>query len=107
MLDWEDEGDTNVSGSSAPKPRSGDRDRPYLIVLAGNNVGEMFKIGKTEVYLGRGAQNDIQILDDGVSRKHAAIRLDAEETIVLDLGSKNGTFVNGHKITRHTLHDGD
>jgi diguanylate cyclase (GGDEF)-like protein len=47
------------------------------------------------------------VLDDGVSRRHASIRLVGGEMVVEDLGSRNGTFVNGARIARHQLSDGD
>jgi diguanylate cyclase (GGDEF)-like protein len=108
--DWDDE--TNVSpevpaGRAEGEQQKAARDRAYLIVLTGSSVGEMYKIAKTEVVLGRGQQADVQVLDDGVSRKHAQIKLVGHQMIVEDLGSRNGTFVNGGRVTTHALHDGD
>jgi diguanylate cyclase (GGDEF)-like protein len=105
-MDWDEE--THVSeDSSRPAEVAGDRDRAYLIVLAGSNVGEMFKISANETILGRGQTVDIQLLDEGVSRKHARIRLDKGDMVVEDLESRNGTFANGLRVTRHVLRDGD
>ena len=82
-------------------------DRAYLIVLSGTNVGEMFKLGDQDLVLGRGEGADVSVIDDGVSRRHAAIRVVDGETWVEDLGSHNGTFVNGAPIERRRLDDGD
>lgn len=104
MVDWDD--DTKVGQEQVNRPAGG-RDRAYLIVLAGGNVGDMFKIGKAEIVIGRGQQADFQVLDDGVSRRHAVVSCDGGDMYVEDQGSRNGTFVNGAPITRHRLSDGD
>jgi two-component system, cell cycle response regulator len=106
MSEWDDT--TSVaepSGLAAAGP--GERDRAYFIVLAGSNVGEMYKIAGDQLVLGRGRDCDIQIVDEGVSRLHARIRIDGEGIRVEDLGSRNGTFANGAKIASHVLRDGD
>ena len=105
-MDWEEETHVSDDAESVHEP-AGDRDRAYLIVLAGSNVGEMFKISASSITLGRGQGADIQLLDDGISRKHARIRMDGSDMVVEDLESRNGTFANGVRITRHTLRDGD
>jgi diguanylate cyclase (GGDEF)-like protein len=105
-LDWDDE----TAMHDLPREtaqETGDRDRAYLIVLAGSNVGEMFKINKDVIVIGRGQGADIQVLDEGISRKHAQIHVRGGDMVVEDLGSRNGTFANGQRITRHTLRDGD
>jgi diguanylate cyclase (GGDEF)-like protein len=104
--DFEDE--TKVAESAeAPKPGARDRDRAYLIVLAGSAVGEMYKIAKDETTIGRGSQADIQVIDEGISRRHASIKLEGDRVMVTDLGSTNGTFLNGERVTSHSLRDGD
>jgi diguanylate cyclase (GGDEF)-like protein len=104
--EWDDE--THVSTKQTTARAAGSRDRAYLIVLAGSSVGEMFKIAKPEVVIGRGKEADLPVLDEGVSRKHAAIRTTAAGMAVEDLGSRNGTFVNGEQVTSPVvLRDGD
>ena len=98
--------DTNVTELPSPDPPSG-RDRANLIVLSGLNVGEMFRLGNADVVIGRGQGSEIQVVDDGVSRRHAIVRNMADEIWIEDAGSRNGTFVNGERITRRRLIDGD
>jgi two-component system cell cycle response regulator len=83
------------------------RDRAYLIVLAGENLGQMFPVQELETVIGRGHDTTVRLHDDGVSRRHARIVNDAGTISVEDLGSANGTLVNGRRIDRHALQDGD
>jgi two-component system cell cycle response regulator len=83
------------------------RDRAYLIVLAGSNVGEMFRLEAGESVIGRGTAAKVKLGDDGISRKHARIVVDGQQVRIEDLGSANGTLVNGERINLLTLKDGD
>ncbi|HSJ94395.1 MAG TPA: DUF3662 and FHA domain-containing protein [Gaiellaceae bacterium] len=69
--------------------------------------GKSRPITKPEVVLGRSREADLRLADANVSRKHAAIRREGEAYWVTDLGSTNGTEVNGERVTRHELKDGD
>ena len=105
-MDWDDE--TKISAKdelNRPSPK--DRDRAYLIVLAGASVGEMYKITSESTVIGRGQQADIQVIDEGISRRHAEIVHEGEHIVIRDLGSTNGTYCNGDRITMHQLSDGD
>src|SRR5687767_3099141 len=105
-LDWDD--DTKIAAKDdLAKPVAKDRDRAYLIVLAGASVGEMYKITKDTTVIGRGTQADIHVVDDGISRRHAEIVHAGDRILVRDLGSTNGTYCNGDKIGEHALKDGD
>jgi diguanylate cyclase (GGDEF)-like protein len=84
-----------------------ERTRAYLVVLAGSNVGEMFRVEEGENVLGRGMASTIRLNDDGVSRKHALLVQKAGAVHIQDLKSANGTLVNGVQIDREALHDGD
>jgi hypothetical protein len=57
--------------------------------------------------IGRGEDADVVLEGQGVSRRHAAIVWDRNHFSVVDLGSKNGTFVNGHRLSRGTIEPGD
>jgi len=78
----------------------------YLVLLAGGNVGEMFRLSGTQI-LGRSHNVDLRILGDGTSRKHARLITSGNSVLIEDLGSTNGTFVNGERIVQHVLKDGD
>jgi hypothetical protein len=56
--------------------------------------------------LGRGTDCDLRLVDPGVSRHHAELRVEDGEVVLVDLGSTNGTFVNGQPVRRISLTDG-
>jgi hypothetical protein len=59
------------------------------------------------VTIGRAADNDIQVEARFVSRYHAAVMAGPNQTVIEDLGSTNGLLVNGRRVARHLLRDGD
>jgi two-component system, cell cycle response regulator len=79
----------------------------YLVVLAGSALGEMHKLEKDRVVIGRGDKVDIRLIDDGISREHACITKDAGQMVLEDLGSTNGTYCNGDRVVRQALSEGD
>ena len=83
------------------------RDRAYLIVLQGSNVGEMYRLEGNETVIGRSANATIRLDDDGVSRRHARVLVDGAEVRIEDLRSSNGTLVNGEQVASRELKDGD
>ncbi len=83
------------------------RDRAYLIVLAGTNVGEMYRLEGAETVIGRASNATIRLNDDGISRRHARLLQVAGEVLIEDLKSANGTLVNGDTIEQRSLKDGD
>jgi two-component system, cell cycle response regulator len=84
-----------------------ERDRPYVIVLAGPNVGEMYAIEGAESFVGRGEKATIRLGDDSISRRHVRIVVDGKDVRIEDLGSANGTVLNGERVTTAPLRDGD
>lgn len=64
-----------------------------------------FTLTKAVTRIGRGADADVRIDDPGVSRHHAEVRIGGD-IILRDLGSTNGTYVNGMLIAEHPLRDG-
>ena len=101
--DWDEK--TVVSMEVAAAAPSG-RKRARLIVLAGGNVGEMYEIDP-QLVLGRGREADVRLQADGISRKHARVRLEGEGVVFEDLGSTNGSFINGERVMHHALVEGD
>jgi diguanylate cyclase (GGDEF)-like protein len=83
------------------------RDQAYVIVLAGNAMGEMFKLSRKQTIIGRGQTAHIRMMDEGVSREHCEIEADGDTMILHDLGSTNGTYCRGTRVDRHILEDGD
>jgi hypothetical protein len=62
---------------------------------------------RARTVVGRGEDNDLVLADTGVSRRHAELLTSAEGTLVRDLGSTNGTWVNGVRVHEQLLDDGD
>jgi len=60
-----------------------------------------------EIIIGRSSDLDMVLVEDMVSRKHAKITTDDQVITIQDLGSTNGTFVNGEKVRKAELKDGD
>ncbi|MCA9577532.1 MAG: GGDEF domain-containing protein [Polyangiales bacterium] len=83
------------------------RENAYVIVIAGPNVGEMYRLPRGEATVGRGSDATIHLPDNEISRLHAKIINRGETVIVADNNSTNGTFVNGHQVRFHALQDGD
>ncbi|MDR3621306.1 MAG: ATP-binding protein [Paludisphaera borealis] len=78
-----------------------------LFVIQGADQGKRFEFKTSPVPLGRDNSNAIRLHDTEVSRRHAEIRLEDELYRIVDLGSANGTFVNGHLVDQAPLHTGD
>ena len=107
--DEEDDRDkTKLSDVARPRvPGLGERDHPYLIVVAGAGVGEMYRLDAGEAVVGRGEGAQFRIVDEGISRSHARLFRSGETLYVEDLKSANGTLVNGHRVATVALKDGD
>ncbi len=66
-----------------------------------------YPLAKDVLTIGRLDGGDIVLSDPGVSRKHAEVRREGDEWVVVDLASTNGTIVNGQPVRRHRLAFGD
>jgi len=77
-----------------------------LAADSGPEKGQVIPV-KDKVTIGRALECDISILEPGLSRRHAELDLIGDDLVLKDLGSSNGTFVNGEKVEEHQLEDGD
>jgi diguanylate cyclase (GGDEF)-like protein len=102
------DGDTWFAESQV---QTADRSRTaYLVHIypVGPGIGSLFNLADAMVTtLGRGDECEIRVGDLTVSRRHTRIQLDADSFWVHDLNSTNGTLVNGVRVSRHQLADGD
>lgn len=79
-----------------------------LIMRAGPMPGKIFPLQKNEIYIGRDPANDIVIADVEVSRKHARLTMQPGGYVLEDLGSTNGTYINGQRLLGpHVLRAGE
>src|SRR5580698_8976098 len=94
----------------APTPIAPRTDgRSYVLrFISGKYQGGEFPIATDkQIIVGRSSDLDMVLVEDMVSRKHARIAMQADQIWIEDLGSTNGTFVNGEKIKRARLKEGD
>jgi diguanylate cyclase (GGDEF)-like protein len=93
---------------SVPAPPSGARAACLVnIYPAGPDRGRCYVIGPTPLVIGRDEGCDAWVGDPAVSRRHARVQPAMDGYYAVDFRSRNGTFVNEHRITKQKLHDGD
>lgn len=81
---------------------------PMLIMQEGQGAGRSWPVEEERVIIGRSEDCDVVLAERRVSRHHAQIRRLDNQYILEDLGSRNGTHVNGRQVTEpHILQDGD
>ena len=79
-----------------------------LVMRSGPTPGKVYPLKNDEMFIGRDVGNDIVINDAEVSRRHSRLSMQAGGYIIEDLGSTNGTAVNGDRLTsRHVLRVGE
>ena len=94
--------------NQAPKVSQGPTRHLALRFISGKYQGGEFPLGDAkEIVVGRSSDLDMVLVEDMVSRRHARIACTDQQIVIEDLGSTNGTFVNGEKIKRATLKEGD
>jgi adenylate cyclase len=85
------------------------REKAYLVVLGGERTQELHLDDRSSWTVGRDAENTFTFEDNAMSRRHAVIQqMEAGRFYFTDLGSRNGSFVNGRRVTGSVeLHNGD
>jgi len=85
-------------------------ERPFygwLVVLEGSLQGEDFHLYEERNIIGSSSSCQIQLQDEGIEERHASIRFSSNQWSLTDLDTERGTFLNGKRIDRHELKDGD
>jgi pSer/pThr/pTyr-binding forkhead associated (FHA) protein len=92
-----------VADDATAKPAAAADSRPLLayleVINEGFDRGKRFDIRVPLVHVGRGAHNDVVIEDDSVSDTHAKLQRREDAWYLIDLGSTNGTYVGGSRLT--------
>jgi pSer/pThr/pTyr-binding forkhead associated (FHA) protein len=78
-----------------------------LRILEGPDRGKSFFFDRIEITVGRTMENDLVLPDPGISRQHMSIRDKGGAYTLKDLGSSNGTKLNGRKVRAEVLRPGD
>jgi hypothetical protein len=78
-----------------------------LEVVEGPDVGKRFPLNSGSIFIGRQAECELVLDDTKISRRHAALAIREGDFLLDDLGSTNGTFVNGRRIGRTKITPGD
>lgn len=92
--------------SFQPEPLQ--RERSYLLeAVEGTDIGKRFPLKEGSIFIGRHSECDLVLDDTKISRRHATLACRNGEFFLDDLGSTNGTFVNGRRIGRTKITPGD
>lgn len=78
-----------------------------LEILGGPDRGKVYEFDRVEITIGRTMDNDVVLADPGISRQHMSIRDKGGAYILKDLGSSNGTKLNGKPVDEEVLRPGD
>jgi hypothetical protein len=78
-----------------------------LTIAEGRDAGKEFVFEQDSVLIGRVSECDVVLYDNGVSRRHCRILLDGDRYVIEDLGSSNGTMVNGTRVSTQEVAGGD
>ncbi len=90
-----------MRSAAEPKPLA------TLLVVLGPDQGKALQLRPGTYRIGRDRHSHLQLRDTEVSRKHALLQVSHEGIWLEDIGSSNGTFVNGDRVTRRQLRPGD
>jgi diguanylate cyclase (GGDEF)-like protein len=99
------------SGATEVSPQA--QVHPGLVVIQGLEIGRQYRLRRSEMIVGRDEAAHLRIPDERISRRHALLKLlqdgrrKSQRVEIQDLGSTNGTLVNGEPVDWAELHDGD
>lgn len=91
----------------APEPPQHEQQQAAGAMLLVDQSNRRFDLRRGSNVIGRGTDSDLQLLDQGISRRHVDVQFDGNFATAYDLGSTNGTTVNGHEINSQLLRHGD
>lgn len=98
---------TQFSPQAQPPYAQPPRRPAYRARLSVDGTPKVADLSPGSNIIGRGTDSDLQLLDQGVSRRHADVHVIDGQATVYDLGSTNGTSVNGHTVRSQQLQHGD
>jgi diguanylate cyclase (GGDEF)-like protein len=106
---WDDDiDDSEVTGATSRMPASRRaKGKPHLTIMTGFDAGKVVALSGRAIVIGRSHTADLRSRENEVSRQHCRIVDDNGVLYVEDLGSTNGTLVNGAKVERAQLSPGD
>jgi Protein of unknown function (DUF3662)/FHA domain len=94
-------------GSAPASPSAEGGPSARLVQVDGAAGGGEWTLDRDQQVIGRLQGSDIEVQDTGASRRHAEIRRQGGDFVIVDLGSTNGTLVNDSPVSEHTLENGD
>jgi FHA domain-containing protein len=98
---------TLVEGAERIEPSAAPSERPRIVLREDGGSPRTIPLTKEVVSIGRLPECDVVVKDKGASRRHAQIRTKDDVATLTDLGSTNGTRLNGQTVQTRTLEDGD
>lgn len=81
--------------------------KAYIMFISGQLSGKLCYLENKETVIGRASDCDVSINDSRISRHHLQITIEGNQASIEDLGSTNGTFVNGERVKKRVLANGD
>jgi diguanylate cyclase (GGDEF)-like protein len=93
--------------TAIPRLPSHSKEHAFLLVLSGPQLGDIYPLEPDrDLTIGRRDDCDILVADEGVSRRHATVRVEGQQAVVKDLESANGTYVDGARVAEALLANG-
>lgn len=96
----------SLTDANSPELHTELVDRPVLLRMDGVQAGEVISLTILPCIMGRHPSCQVNIDDPSVSRRHARVFMQSGELWLQDLGSRNGTFIDGRRLESKQLHDG-